>query len=161
VADASVNLESFELSGEQWILSLNQSALIEHKFSIIMHEGKRYLQEHRQYESTGVNGADVDARTKLRINDLAKLLHQPKERVFCIPRCIGWKHMPRQSQIAFLFELPEHSDQVRITLFRVLSSDVRWTLGQRFKLALALARCISQLQLVKWVICLISEVISC
>ena len=49
------------------------------------------------------NGNELDPRTRHRVEGLAKLLHQPKEQVFRIPRCIGWKHVPSQKTIAFVF----------------------------------------------------------
>jgi hypothetical protein len=151
-SEANSTDASFELCGPMWLESLRKASPVEERFALIHHEGKTYLQEHRRYEGGHDAYEEVDQRTKLRINDLAKLLHQPKERVFCIPRCIGWRYQPGRNNIAFVFETPAECQSQPISLYRLLDmKNVKLTLGQRFRLALALAKCMAQLQMVKWV----------
>lgn len=149
--DAQAATPSSELD-DSWGASLAAAAPIERCFSLLDHRGRKYLQEHRHCESS--YDGQLNQRTRARVDELAKLLHQPKELVFCIPRCIGWKYLPTTQSVAFVFELPS-ADDVQPepqSLFRVLGSkDARISLGDRFRLALALARCVSQLHMVKWV----------
>lgn len=87
-----------------------------------------------------------------RIDALAKLLHQPKELVFRIPRCIGWKYTKADQNIAFVFDLEKPVDYAPTDLLTVLSvNTMKISLGDKFRLALGLARCISQLHMVQWV----------
>lgn len=69
-----------------------------------------------------------------------------------MPHCIGWKKIPDVQQVGFVFDIPPGASPRPTSLFRLLDTrDVRLSLGQRFRLSVALARCISQLQMVKWV----------
>lgn len=151
-SEANTSSSSFELIGQPWLEALRRATPVEDRFALVRYENKTFLQEHRRYDGAHDPFAGVDERTKLRIDDLAKLLHQPKEKVFCIPRCVGWKYIPGRSSIAFVFETPEGCQPGPISLYRLLDmKTVKLTLGQRFRLALALAKCITQLQMVKWV----------
>ncbi|KAF2202012.1 hypothetical protein GQ43DRAFT_471252 [Delitschia confertaspora ATCC 74209] len=151
-SEANSTESSFQLSGPSWLESLRKASPVEERFALIQHQGKTYLQEHRRYDGAHDPFEEVDERTKLRIDDLARLLHQPKERVFCIPRCIGWRYIPGRGSIAFVFEIPENCESQPVSLYRLLDmKNIKLTLGQRFHLALALAKCMTQLQMVKWV----------
>ena len=151
-SEANASSYSFELIGQPWLEALRRATPVENRFALLRYENKAFLQEHRRYDAAHDPLAGIDERTKLRIDDLARLLHQPKEKVFCIPRCVGWKYIPERSSIAFVFEPPEGCQPGPISLYRLLDmKTVRLTLGQRFRLALALAKCIAQLQMVKWV----------
>jgi hypothetical protein len=89
---------------------------------------------------------------RTRIDALAKLLHQPKELVFRIPRCIGWKYTKAEQTIAFVFDLEKPVDCAPTGLLALLSDNtMKISLGDKFRLALGLARCISQLHMVHWV----------
>jgi hypothetical protein len=122
-------------------------------FATFTKDGVSYIHEGHAYECEAKSPTDViDTRTRKKVEDLAKLLHQPKEQVFRIPRCIGWRFMPMQKSIGFVFEGPANPDSQPISLLRLLSSsEVKPELGDKFRLALNLARCISQLHMVKWV----------
>jgi hypothetical protein len=99
-----------------------------------------------------LDGASIDPRTHTRVDALAKLLHQPKELVFRIPRCIGWRHDKLKQSIAFVFDLEKHSDCDPLDLLTLLTdSTIKISLGDKFRLALGLAKCISQLHMVHWV----------
>ncbi|KAI9692661.1 MAG: hypothetical protein M1820_009495 [Bogoriella megaspora] len=151
-SEANTTTNSFELTNDPWTEALRRATPVEGRFGLFRYESRTFLQEHQRYDGAYDPSAKIDERTKLRIDDLAKLLHQPKEKVFCIPRCVGWKYLPERSSIAFVFETPEGCQPEPISLYKLLDmKTVKLTLGQRFKLALALARCITQLQMVKWV----------
>ncbi|KAF2248889.1 hypothetical protein BU26DRAFT_308653 [Trematosphaeria pertusa] len=142
---------SFELSSA-WLECLRRATPVEERFALVQEDGKTFLMEHRRYDGQPDVAGEIDSRTRIRINDLAGLLSQPKEKVFCIPRCVGWKYVQSQSDIAFLFETPQGCIPEPVSLYRLLDmKTVKLTLGQRFKLASALAKCITQLQMVKWV----------
>lgn len=123
------------------------------KFATFTKDETAYVHEGHDYDFDAKGQLDVlDGRTRKKVDDLAKLLHQPKEQVFRIPRCIGWKFMSMHKSIGFVFEMPSSPDAQPISLLRLLSnSDVKPELGDKFRLALNLARCISQLHMVKWV----------
>jgi hypothetical protein len=129
---------------------LRRAVPIEQKFALVQHDGKNMLMEFRHNEGGQEKSGEIDQRTRFRINNLAGLLSQPKEQVFCIPRCIGWEYLPAQNNIAVLFEIAQDRQPRPISLFQLL--DLKGVkLGQRFHLALALSRCITQLRMVKWV----------
>ena len=48
----------------------------------------------------------LDARTRGGVESLARLLHQPKEQIFRILPCVGWRELPDKNYIAFVFDLP-------------------------------------------------------
>src|SRR5580700_10794577 len=81
-----------------------------------------------------LDGASIDPRTRIRVDALAKLLHQPKELVFRILRCIGWRHDGLEQSIAFVFDLEKHLDCELLDLL-TLSSDstVKISLGDKFR----------------------------
>lgn len=97
------------------------------KFATFAKDGTTYVQEGHDYEVPLRSPPEIlDARTRKKVDDLAKLLHQPKEQVFRIPRCIGWKFMAMQKSIGFVFEMPSTSDAQPMSLLRLLSdSDVK------------------------------------
>lgn len=144
---------TLELSESGWMNSIINSIKVEGNFGIIHWNGVRYLQENRTYdENRHGSSKEIDARTRDRVDGLAKLLKQPKEYVFCIPRCVGWKYIPNSRQISFAFEIPENLTTQPLSLLRLLEGkDFKPELGDKFQLAFGLARCISQLQMVKWV----------
>jgi hypothetical protein len=114
---------------------------------------ERYLQENRSYdEHRHVSSKEIDPRTRDPVDGLAKLLQQPKEYVFCIPRCVGWKYIPTSRRISFAFEIPDDVTTEPLSLRRLLdSTEFKPELGDKFQLAFGLARCIAQLQMVNWV----------
>ncbi|EJT75451.1 hypothetical protein GGTG_05385 [Gaeumannomyces tritici R3-111a-1] len=116
-------------------------------------ERRPLLVEYRSYAPESPVSVDLDDRTKDLVDQLARLLRQPKGVVFRTPRCEGWVRQPEHNRVAFLFAIPDNVDPMSVSLLKILSSkDVPPPpLGQRFLLAGHLARCISQLQLVKWV----------
>lgn len=124
---------SFEL-GQDWHQTLHDTVAVEDKFSLSFKDGKVFLIENRQYEGHMDNKGDIDPRTKERVNKLAALLSQPKEKVFCIPRCIGWKYVNSRSSISFAFEAPSGHQPGPLSLYRLLDvKSVQLTLGQRFR----------------------------
>ncbi|KAF8853248.1 hypothetical protein BDZ45DRAFT_748759 [Acephala macrosclerotiorum] len=75
----------------------------------------------------------------------------PKELVFRIPRCVGWEYTKAQSSIAFVFDVERHLESLPIDLLSLLSdSNLKPSLGDKFRLAHGLANCISQLHMVQW-----------
>ncbi len=153
--DALNALSSLELTDSSWNNYLQPITPVANqgKFATFTKGETVYVQEGHDYEFEARSPADVlDGRTRKKVDDLAKLLHQPKEQVFRIPRCVGWKFMPMQKSIGFVFEMPSTQDAQPISLLRLLSSsEAKPELGDKFRLALNLARCISQLHMVKWV----------
>ncbi|KAH8777026.1 hypothetical protein F5882DRAFT_503016 [Hyaloscypha sp. PMI_1271] len=151
--------ESFELQGESWTALLQSTIPVSTKFSIAHADGRTLLLEKFAYDhlpstsSENLQMQDISPRTRRRVDALAKLLRQPKEQVFRIPRCIGWKYHAQQKSIAFVFEIqPERLNGMPMDLLQLLGDrEARVSLGDKFMLALALAKCISQLHMVKWV----------
>ncbi|OMP87512.1 hypothetical protein BK809_0007599 [Diplodia seriata] len=126
-----------------WIPSLRAALSVEKRFGLLEYNNCKYLQENQL--------CDLNPRTRVRLDELTKLLNQPKELHFCIPRCVGWKYLPGSQSVAIVFELPIDAEPAPQSLFRILGSrGTRLSLGDRFKLALALSRCIAQLHMVKW-----------
>jgi len=168
--DANLRLHQWDAENIQTSLELRHSSWNEHLglisptpnqglFALFHKDGKTFVQENHTYNEVGNIGssnsvatAALDARTKNRVDSLAKLLHQPKEQVFRIPPCVGWKYLPAQSSIAFVFEVHSTLSAEPMSLLRLLSStEIKPELGDKFRLALGLARCIAQLHMVKWV----------
>lgn len=153
--DAANSQTSLELTDPSWSNYLKTITPVPYqgKFATFTKDGMAYIQEGHDYEAEARSPSDVlGDRTRKKVDELAKLLQQPKEQVFRIPRCVGWKFMPWQNSIGFVFEMPSNPDAEPISLLRLLSSpDVKPELGDKFRLALNLARCISQLHMVKWV----------
>lgn len=153
--DALNAMSSLELTDPSWnhYMTPIKPVANQGKFATFTKDGTAYVQEGHDYEFEAKSASDVlDGRTRKKVDDLAKILHQPKEQVFRIPRCVGWKFMPAEKSIGFVFEMPSTPDAQPISLLRLLSSsDVKPELGDKFRLALNLARCISQLHMVKWV----------
>jgi hypothetical protein len=150
--DAQAISGSVELCGQGWMDAIKASKPVEERFGLIQLNGMRFLQENRSYdEHRHASTTEVDPRTKDRVDGLAKLLQHPKERVFCIPRCVGWKYIPTSRRIAFAFEIPADVSTEPVSLRRLLDGTEKPELGDKFQLAFRLARCIAQLQMVKWV----------
>jgi len=152
-SDAQTIAGTLELGEQSWVDAINRSKPVEERFGLIERYGKRYLQENRSYdEHRHGSSKEIDPRTRDRVDGLAKLLQQPKEYVFCIPRCVGWKYIPTSRRISFAFEIPEDVTTEPVSLRRLLdSTEFKPELGDKFQLAFGLARCIAQLQMVKWV----------
>lgn len=122
-------------------------------FVIFEIDGTNLLRENRVYEGRDEQVNDLDPITRSRVDALAKLLHQPKEQVFRIPRCRGWKYIGSQKRIAFVFENPSAQSSKPISLQElVASNNEKPSLGSKFLLAHGLAKCVAQLHMVRWVI---------
>ncbi|CEF83668.1 unnamed protein product [Fusarium graminearum] len=138
---------------------LNKVTTFEDKFGIFHWDGKPMLVEYRSYNLQSPVPVDLDPRSKDLVDSLASLLHQPKEMVFRTPRCTGWVRQINHNRVAYIFAVPEGGEPAPVSLLKALppldsssSSQLPTpSLGHRFQLAHKLARCISQLQLVKWV----------
>ena len=125
---------------------------ISQRFAIFEYDRRSYLVENRPYEGVILNSSDIEPLAAHRIDALARLLQQPKEQIFRIPRCIGWRHIQRRHSIAFIYENPTPQCGQLINLNSLFRSDQeRPSLGSRFSLAYGLAKGIAQLHLVKWV----------
>ena len=109
--------------------------------------------EYRSHAPDPAVPLELNDRTRSLIEVLAKLLHQPKEPIFRIPSCNGWIKAPLNNQVAFMFAIPTDVKPEPRSLLSLLSRDgsVRLSLTEKFTLAYQLARCISQLHLLKWV----------
>ncbi|KAI1086826.1 hypothetical protein F5B19DRAFT_497971 [Rostrohypoxylon terebratum] len=125
---------------------------VEEKFGVVKWDSKPMLVEYRSYAPESPVPVEMDSRTHELVDKLAKLLCQPKETVFRTPSCWGWARQMQLNRVAFMFSIPEDSEAKPKSLYHILGSGSQPpALGQRFALALQLARCISHLQLVKWV----------
>ncbi|OTB06762.1 hypothetical protein M426DRAFT_9194 [Hypoxylon sp. CI-4A] len=132
--------------------ALHSVVPIEEKFGILQWESKPMLVEYRSYAPESPVPVEIDSRTYDLVDRLAKLLRQPKDVVFRTPSCLGWVRQTQSNRVAFMFSIPEGSEPQLKSLYHVLGSGSQPpSLGQRFTLALQLARCVSHLQLVKWV----------
>ncbi|KAK3326819.1 hypothetical protein B0H66DRAFT_169662 [Apodospora peruviana] len=122
------------------------------RFGITRWQGRTALVEYRKYAPESPVPVVLDDRTKEIVDRLAKVLHQPKETIFRMPNCLGWTSQTQANRVAFLFAVPDGAKPSPISLLDILTSAPSTPpLGFRFMLALRLANCISQLQLVKWV----------
>ncbi|KAI9773189.1 MAG: hypothetical protein M1840_008310 [Geoglossum simile] len=159
--DARVLAGTLELSDSPWLDLLRDTKVEEERFTVFTIGETTVLLENFYYDSdaqdfgTGISTYDpnqLEARTRNRVDALAKLLHQPKELVFRIPHCLGWKYVKPRKSIAFLFEMPTTPDAKPVSLLSLLTDkEVKPSLGDKFRLALRLAMCIAQLHMVKWV----------
>jgi hypothetical protein len=150
--DAQTSTGTLEVTDKDWIDALKISKPIEERFGLIQCKGRRYLQENRSYDDNRHDSKGIDSRTRDRVDALSKLLQQPKEHIFCIPKCVGWTYLSNAPRISFAFEIPAHLDSEPVSLLRLLeATDAKPELGEKFQLAFKIARCISKLQMVKWV----------
>ncbi|KAL2846887.1 hypothetical protein BJY01DRAFT_213151 [Aspergillus pseudoustus] len=142
--------ETLELVDLSWDLYLRDIQPIKHQGALtaFTKDGAAYVQENHKYIG---QDSMVDARTKHKIESLARLLHQPKEQLFRILPCVGWKFLPAHSCITFVFEIPSRPLGIPVSLqSRLFNRSERPELGDRFRLALGLAKCIAQLHMVQW-----------
>ncbi|KAJ4025686.1 hypothetical protein NW752_003161 [Fusarium irregulare] len=143
-------LEINELELRQELLNVEPLAK---SFGVLTWRGRNIMAEYRSYAAESPVPVEIDTRTRDLVDRLANLLHQPKEAFFRTPKCQGWVKQMQQNRVVYLFNIPETAKPLPIRLLDALQSDKIPTpsLSQRFHLASKLARCISQLQLVKWV----------
>lgn len=123
---------------------------------MFMKDGVAHMQENHYHNYPE---PALEARTKSKIEYLAHLLHQPKEQLFRILPCVGWKYIQEQSCISFVFEVQPKPTGAPVSLQRLLfGMEHRPELGDKFRLALGLLECIAQLHMVQWVsICMPCE----
>ncbi|MCJ1327910.1 hypothetical protein MMC10_004585 [Thelotrema lepadinum] len=142
-----------EVVNPNLVSSLQSAKKIEDRFAILVWAGKSTLIEYRSYSPDSPVAIEMDSRTRTLIEDLANLLHQPTEPIFRTPSCTGWTHTLFANQIAYMFAIPQGVKPEPRSLLALLSYDesFRPSLSDKFHLAHQLARCISQLHLVKWV----------
>ncbi|KAL8367895.1 hypothetical protein RB599_003693 [Gaeumannomyces hyphopodioides] len=72
------------------------------------------LVEYRSYAPESPVPVDLDDRTKDLVDQLARLLRQPKGVVFRTPRCEGWVRQPEHNRVAFLFAIPDNVDPMPV-----------------------------------------------
>lgn len=160
--DADILPGSLELTDPAWDASLGDLQPVKHHGLFVMFQkgSSSYIQENHHYDPSLLfpsRGPDpntmVDPRTKGRIESLAKLLHQPKEQIFRILPCVGWKYLSSKNRIAFVFEVPAPAPLgAPVSLQRLLfEPGIRPGLGDKFQLALGLSQCIAQMHMVQWV----------
>lgn len=153
---------SLELTDQSWDSYLQQITPIEYQglFAMFLKDDVTYIQENHHYDASMLplkERSGVDPRTKNRVESLAKLLHQPKEQIFRILPCVGWKYLQSQSCIAFVFEVQPKPLGAPVSLQRLLSiGNRRPSLGDKYRLALELSKCIAQMHMVQWVCSLTS-----
>ncbi|KAJ0414706.1 hypothetical protein BJY00DRAFT_305397 [Aspergillus carlsbadensis] len=147
---------SLELS-PSWDPHLKEIVSDNHQglFTVLVKDTQAYIQENHRYNTplrpTDTSGGDLDPRTKNRIESLARLLQQPKEQIFRILPCVGWRKVPNHDFIAFVFELQSPLG-APVSLQRILfESKLVPSLGDKFRLALRLAQCMAQIHMVQWV----------
>lgn len=144
--------QSLEIVDVELHRRLRDAKNVEDRFGVLEWKSKSMLVEYRPYQVESPVPVEMSSRTRYLVDNLANLLHQPKEIVFRTPCCVGWASQTQYNRVAFMFAIPEASDPAPVSLLSLLSSDAPSpTLGQKFWLAAKLSRCISQLQLVKWV----------
>lgn len=142
---------SLELRDRSLQLYTQQATSVEDRFAMFDWDGALMLMEYRNYAPDSSVPVNIDNRTRDRIDSLAHLLHQPKEQIFRTPSCKGWIMDPVANRVAFIFAAPQGTGTPYSLLRAFTLPFKRPTLGQKFHLAHELARCISQLQLVRWV----------
>ena len=121
-------------------------------FTVFRRNGSTYLREQRPYEGRYRQVATLDPIHRGRVDALAKLLQQPKEIMFRIPRCIGWRYLEIHKAISFVFEIPVSQLLKPTSLLELLSSNSeKPSLESKFHLAYRLTNCLAQLHMVKWV----------
>ncbi|PNP51845.1 hypothetical protein THARTR1_07614 [Trichoderma harzianum] len=144
--------QSLEIQDVNLHQQLEDVKRVEDRFGILDWGGKPMLVEYRPYQEGSPVSVEMSSRTRHLVDNLAHLLHQPKEIVFRTPCCTGWVSQTRHNRVAFVFAIPDAVEPAPVSLLGLLSSEAPPpTLGQKFWLAAKLSRCISQLQLVKWV----------
>ncbi|KAH6898223.1 hypothetical protein B0T10DRAFT_555557 [Thelonectria olida] len=151
--------QTLEVEDLQVSQDLKKVTTFEDRFGVFHWDGKPMLVEYRSYNLQSPVPVDLDPRSKDLVDSLASLLHQPKEMVFRTPRCTGWVRQVNHNRVAYIFAVPEGAEPAPVSLLRALpplgssssSKSPTPSLGHRFQLAHKLAKCISQLQLVKWV----------
>ncbi|KAL9102753.1 MAG: hypothetical protein Q9187_009086, partial [Circinaria calcarea] len=120
-------------------------------FVVFTKHNQNYLVENRPYEGREGHADELHPVAKGRVDALAKLLQQPKEQVFRIPRCVGWKYIISQKSTAFVFENPSPQCSKSTSLKDIIASNnEKPSLESKFELAYGLARGISQLHMVRW-----------
>ena len=142
---------NFELD-ECWDGVLQESGTMGDPFAVFQWNGRHILRENCL--SLPIEAASIDPQTRNRINSLTQLLHQPKEELFCILRCEGWRVLPHSERITYLYEIPVGREPEAESLLRLLNNatttNVCPSLDVKFNLAYSLARSIAQLHMVKW-----------
>ena len=152
VGESQGNAQSLELMKPQWIELLRHTKHVEGEFAVLDCDGVYMLQEARAYVPFPQTPYALDPRTQDRVDALARLLSQPKEQVFRIPKCVGWKFVSLQNHIAFLFEVPRGVKPHPVSLVKLLEDpNLKVSLGSKFLLAYGLAKCMAQLHMVRWV----------
>ncbi|KAJ5668885.1 hypothetical protein N7462_009955 [Penicillium macrosclerotiorum] len=154
--DAERMNDTLELLDPSWDSHLKEIQPIEHQgmFAMFTKNSVAYIQENHHYDplsTPSASGNAVDLRTKGRIESLAKLLHQPKEQVFRVLPCVGWRYIPSRSSIAFVFEVQPRPIGAPVSLQRLLyNTDLRPEVEDKYRLALGLSQCIAQMHMVQW-----------
>ncbi|KAL7957412.1 hypothetical protein V8C34DRAFT_285981 [Trichoderma compactum] len=144
--------QSLEIKDVELYQRLKDVKSVEDRFGVLEWENKQMLVEYRPYQAGSPVVVEMSSRTRYLVENLANLLHQPKEMVFRTPCCEGWVSQMQRNRVAFLFAIPDAAEPTPVSLLSLLSSESPPpTLDQKFWLAAKLSRCISQLQLVKWV----------
>ena len=152
VGESQGQAQSLELMNPQWIEILRHTSHVEGEFAVLDCGGVYMLQETRAYVPFQQTPHALDPRTQDRVDALARLLQQPKEQVFRIPKCVGWKFVSLQNHIAFLFEVPRGVKPHPVSLVKLLEDpSMKVSLGSKFQLAYGLAKCMAQLHMVRWV----------
>lgn len=161
--NAERNNENFELPATPWEAAIPRARPTDkagRHYAIISDVdlvGVPVILEYRRYEPTVLGpfanpAQTVDERTKKLLNGLTRLLQQPKEQAFLIPRCRGWRYIAEQEQIAFVFDIPSRHEHRPLSLLDLLRCPkTKLSLNEKLQVAFGLARSISQLQMVRWV----------
>lgn len=82
------------MDDRSWRDILKAQTALNERFSVSRLSGRILPIERFLYEIEGssigsTEDSSIDSRSRKRVDALAKLLHQPKELVFRIPRCRG------------------------------------------------------------------------
>ena len=151
LSDTGYVPRNFELD-KCWDGVLQESGTMGDPFAVFQWNGRHILRENCL--SLPIEAASIDPQTRNRINSLTQLLNQPKEELFCILRCEGWRVLPHSERITYLYEIPVGRKPDPESLLRLLNNanttNVCPSLDVKFNLAYSLARSIAQLHMVKW-----------
>jgi hypothetical protein len=150
-----------ELPEHPWCYSIATATTVprnENQYAVINDSNSYFLVEYHRYapdplDSTIALGTEVDSKTRTLLNGLARLLQEPKEEEFLIPRCHGWKYDPTKKRIAFVFDTPQGFCGTSVSLLDLLRKPAtKVTLTMKLQIAFGLARSISNLHMVQWVL---------
>jgi hypothetical protein len=127
---------------------------ISYSESECFHGKPEVLHEYKWYQ--GELSADEISALRHRVTLLAGLLHFGKSSEYASLECLHWFHNPERQHFGLIFKIPQvylsSSQPQWVSLVETIKkSTTRPTLGERFKIAISLARAISKWHSAGWV----------